>query len=45
MNFTANIILTPELFKDGWRRFFVYYVDWTQKILEFLAMDYNDRVF
>jgi hypothetical protein len=36
--------LTPELYIDGWRRHFTYFVDWTRQLEPFQRMSYADRV-
>lgn len=44
MNFKPKHITTPQLYMEGWRRYFTYYVDWTSQIEEFMALTDEDQV-
>ncbi|KAH7730608.1 CRE-NHR-4 protein [Aphelenchoides avenae] len=44
MRFSGETIMTPETFIDGWRRYFTFFVDWSQRLDEFMAMSYTDRM-
>lgn len=44
MRFSGESIMTPESFIDGWRRYFTFFVDWSQRLDEFMAMSYTDRM-
>lgn len=39
-----NRSLTPDLYIDGWRRHFTYFVDWTRQLEPFQRMKFSDRV-
>ena len=44
MNFNAEHILTIESMVHGWRRHFVYYVDWCTRLNEVRQLDMYDQV-
>lgn len=39
-----NRSLTPDLYIDGWRRHFTYFVDWTRQLEPFQRMKFSDRM-
>ncbi|KAI6187446.1 hypothetical protein M3Y98_00244500 [Aphelenchoides besseyi] len=44
LQFTGSQILTSSLFIDAWRRSFVYYVDFIQRLPAFKQLDYADQL-
>uniref|UniRef100_A0A7E4VMY9 Nuclear receptor domain-containing protein n=1 Tax=Panagrellus redivivus TaxID=6233 RepID=A0A7E4VMY9_PANRE len=44
MNFKPAHILTPELLMNGWRRHFVYYIDWISTFEEFQQLSLHDKL-
>ncbi|KAI6236146.1 Zinc finger and Nuclear hormone receptor domain containing protein [Aphelenchoides besseyi] len=44
LQFTGSQTLTSSLFIDAWRRSFVYYVDFIQRLPAFKQLDYADQI-